>query len=48
MCYKVLLKNSLNRERLFSFKTKNVKLEVFMSKAHKREKVSDSYKTSIN
>ena len=47
MCYKVLLKNSLNREKLFSFKTKNVKLELLMSKARKREKVSDSYKTPI-
>ena len=47
MCYKVLLKNSLNREKLFSFKTKNVKLEVLMSKAHKRGKVSNSYKTPI-
>ena len=48
--YKILLKHvssSLQRERLFSFKTKNKKLEVLISKAHKREKVSDSYKTPI-
>ena len=48
--YKILLKHvssSLQRERLFSFKTKNKKLEVLISKAHKRGKVSDSYKTPI-
>ena len=47
---KILLKpvsSSLRRERLFSFKTKNKKLEVLISKAHKRGKVSDSYKTPI-
>ena len=46
--YKILLKHmssSLQWERLFSFKTKNKKLEVLISKAHKREKVSGSYKT---
>ena len=32
---------------MFSSKTKNKKLEVLISKAHKREKVSDSYKTPI-
>ena len=48
---KILLKpvsSSLRRERLFSLKTKNKKLEVLISKAPKREKVSDSYKTPIN
>ena len=48
--YKILLKHVsslLQRERLFSFKTKNKNLEVLTSKAHKREKVSDSYKTPI-
>ena len=48
--YKIILKHVsslLQRERLFSFKTKNKNLEVLTSKAHKREKVSDSYKTPI-
>ena len=48
--YKILLKHvssSLQRERLSSFKTKNKKLQVLISKAHKREKVSDSFKTPI-
>ena len=48
--YKILLKHVsslLQRERLFSFKTKNKNLEVLTSKAHKRENVSDSYKTAI-
>ena len=38
--YKILLKHvssSLQRERLFSFKTKNKKVEVLISKAHKRK-----------
>ena len=48
--YKILLKHvssKLQRERLLSFKTKYKKLEVLISKVHKREKVSDSYKTPI-
>ena len=32
---------------MFSFETKNKKLQVLISKAHKREKISDSYKTPI-
>ena len=41
------MSSSLHRERLFSFKRKNKKLEVLVSKAHKREKLSGSYKTPI-
>ena len=37
----------VQRERLFSFEPKNKKLEVLISKAHKRGEVSDSYKTPI-
>ena len=47
---KVLLKDLsslLQRERLLSFKTINKKLEVLISRANKRENVSDSYKTTI-
>ena len=47
---KILLKHvssSLQREQLFSFKTKNKEVEVLILKAHKRENVSDSYKTPI-
>ena len=50
ICYKILLKhvpNSLQRDRLFSFKTKSKKIEVLISKAHKSEKISDNYKTPI-
>ena len=32
---------------MFLFETKNKKLQVSISKAHKREKNSDSYKTPI-
>ena len=48
--YKILLKHvssSLQRERSFSFKTKIKKLKVLISKAHKKGKVSDCYKTPI-
>ena len=48
--YKILLKHtssSLHRERFFSFKTKNKKLQVLISGAHKTGKVSDSYITPI-
>ena len=43
--YKILLKHvssSLQRERLFSFKTKNKEMEVLISKAHMSGNVSDS------
>ena len=43
--YKILLKHvssSLQRERLFSFKTKNKEMEVLISKAHMGGNVSDS------
>ena len=48
--YNILLKrasSSLQRDRLFSFKTKNKKLEVIISKARKRTN-SDNYATPIN
>ena len=32
---------------MFSFKQKNKKLDVLISKAHKREKFPDSYKTPV-
>ena len=41
---KILLKHisrSLQRDRLFSFKTKNKKLGVLISKVHKRGKISE-------
>ena len=47
---KVLLKDLsslLQRQRLFSFKTINKKLEVLISRATKRENASDNYKTTI-
>ena len=43
--YKILHKHvssSLQRERLFSFKTKNKEMEVLISKAHMSGNVSDS------
>ena len=48
--YKILVKhvsNSLQRNRVFSFKAKNKKLEVLISKARKREKISGNYTAPI-
>ena len=50
ICYKILVKhvlNSLQRNRVFSFKAKNKKLEVLISKARKREKISGNYTAPI-